>query len=351
MHRENVRDDDIDPMDAPRRTVFFKKAKPEHADQNNFSLESKILQKTKKTTFSNKPQHLLDLQIDDDLDETNDQLIALKSEIDDALKAHAQTKQKLKAKSASLKKARTTLTETQKKLNSVMLQELQSNQNKKLEVIGELSSKMAHDMKNPLTVLKSQIDLMKLKHQAKEDQVLNSSITNMENAINHITNQINDVLGFIRKPEIRLSFCDLKLLVKNSINEVQLPKEVLLKTTLTASLIKCDVTKVRGIVTNILQNSVEAIGLKGEINITINDNAKYGEIEISDSGPGIPEKILEQIFEPMFTTKSQGTGLGLASSRQILQLHGGQISVKNNPTTFKITLPKNYSISALNDDQ
>ena len=124
-----------------------------------------------------------------------------------------------------------------------------------------------------------------------------------------------------------------------------------MKPTLNSSLIKCDVIKIRGIVTNILQNSVDALGNRGEITVTINDSAKFGEIVITDSGPGIPEKMIDTIFEPMYTTKSTGTGLGLASCKQLLKLHGGTISVTNNPTTFKISLPKNYSISALNDEK
>jgi signal transduction histidine kinase len=99
-------------------------------------------------------------------------------------------------------------------------------------------------------------------------------------------------------------------------------------------------TKIKGIITNILHNGIQAINGEGEISIVVEENEKTIDIKITDSGPGIPENIMDKIFEPMFTTKALGTGLGLASCVQFLDMHGGTIKVKNNPTTFTITLPK-----------
>ena len=81
------------------------------------------------------------------------------------------------------------------------------------------------------------------------------------------------------------------------------------------------------------------MGNSGEITMSLEKDREGVKIQIKDSGPGIPEENLEKIFEPMFTTKATGTGLGLASCKQILEMHKGTISVKNNPTTFTITLP------------
>ncbi|MFQ5496424.1 MAG: PAS domain-containing sensor histidine kinase [Nitrosopumilus sp.] len=346
MHREVSESDD--PMNATKRTVFFKKAKPSQSQiTSELESESKVEKEIKPKSTDSNSQILVtevnDEIINDEVLEESEKLVSLQKEIENAKESHKKTKEKLELKSKSLKKARSTLSQTKKQLDSVMASELSSFENKKLEVIGEMSSKMAHDMRNPLTVLQSQIDLMKLKHQAKEDQVLSESLLSMESAITHITNQINDVLGFIRKPELRLTFCDLKELVKNSINEVKFPKDVELVLSLESCLTKCDVIKIRGIVTNILQNAVQAVGVKGEIKLQIEDGEKSVSIKIMDSGPGIPEEQLEQIFEPMFTTKSEGTGLGLASCKQLLEMHDGTITVQNNPTTFTITIPKKDS--------
>ena len=71
----------------------------------------------------------------------------------------------------------------------------------------------------------------------------------------------------------------------------------------------------------------------------MSSDSKNITIKVQDSGPGIPDKDLEKIFEPMYTTKTTGTGLGLVICKSIIEQHGGTISVSNKPTTFTITLP------------
>ena len=81
-------------------------------------------------------------------------------------------------------------------------------------------------------------------------------------------------------------------------------------------------------------------GKKGEISVSIIDDEDSVHIQVADSGPGIPDNIISGIFEPLFTTKQTGTGLGLASCKTIVEQHGGTLTVKNNPTTFTVKLPK-----------
>ena len=78
----------------------------------------------------------------------------------------------------------------------------------------------------------------------------------------------------------------------------------------------------------------------GKIEILINEKDNMIILEFIDSGEGISDENLDKVFEPPFTTKQKGTGLGLASCKNIIEQHQGEISVKNNPTTFIIKLPK-----------
>ena len=91
---------------------------------------------------------------------------------------------------------------------------------------------------------------------------------------------------------------------------------------------------------NLLTNSKQAINAEGKIVIIFEELENSVIVKIQDSGEGIPEDIIDTIFDPLVTTKQTGTGLGLASCQRIIQEHGGSISVKNNPTQFTITLPK-----------
>ena len=96
---------------------------------------------------------------------------------------------------------------------------------------------------------------------------------------------------------------------------------------------------------NILSNSIDAIGEnKGNITIRTKTDENNLILEFEDSGTGISKENLDKIFDPLFTTKQQGTGLGLASVKSIIEVHGGKISVKSPPTIFIITLPQNPNI-------
>ncbi len=90
---------------------------------------------------------------------------------------------------------------------------------------------------------------------------------------------------------------------------------------------------------NILNNAVHALDGQGEIDVTVSTDSDFVIIQVRDSGPGIPKENLEKIFEPMFTTKKTGTGLGLVICKSIVEQHGGSISVSNKPTKFTIRLP------------
>jgi len=94
------------------------------------------------------------------------------------------------------------------------------------------------------------------------------------------------------------------------------------------------------VLTNMIQNSIHAMEDGGTIIIQIFEQNDEVKIEIKDTGLGIPDEVLPRIFEPLFTTKRTGTGLGLSICRKIVEDHNGSISVKNNPTTFTITIPK-----------
>ena len=92
---------------------------------------------------------------------------------------------------------------------------------------------------------------------------------------------------------------------------------------------------------------MQAINDSGEITIRVNDLENDVVVEVEDSGSGVPDDIISKIFEPLFTTKIKGTGLGLASCKSIIEQHGGSITVKNKPSTFIIKLPKMLEISTI----
>ena len=94
------------------------------------------------------------------------------------------------------------------------------------------------------------------------------------------------------------------------------------------------------VISNILKNAIEAIDEKGYIKISIKKESNNNIITIEDSGKGFDQKNIEKLFAPLFTTKSTGTGLGLASCKRIIEQHNGKITINQNPTRFIISIPK-----------
>lgn len=117
-----------------------------------------------------------------------------------------------------------------------------------------------------------------------------------------------------------------------------------IKTTNSNLMIKGDKRSLEQVFTNIIQNGINAMKSKGgtlSIRIASQPKARTISVDISDTGPGIPAEIIDHIFEPFFSTNQDGTGLGLAITKQIVNVHNGQITVNSVPggTVFRVTLP------------
>lgn len=210
----------------------------------------------------------------------------------------------------------------------------------KLAIIGELASRMAHDLRNPLSTIKNTIELMESKPKLKIEEKL-QYYGKLRRAMNRMSHQVDDVLDFVRTSELKLqpySVLDIINIVKDSIT---IPNDVTVKIEQENVRINCDYRKIEAVFTNLLLNAIQAVETKGEVHIRIIDNANDVLIAFEDSGNGIEPQNLSKIFDPLFTTKQLGTGLGLSICKSIVEQHGGNIAVKNNPTTFLVRLPKN----------
>jgi signal transduction histidine kinase len=106
--------------------------------------------------------------------------------------------------------------------------------------------------------------------------------------------------------------------------------------------VRVDADKIMRVFINLIKNAVDAMPEKGTLEITNRQTRGYVEIAFADTGKGIPKETLPKIFTPLFTTKAQGMGFGLAICKRIVESHGGTITVEtavNKGTTFTITLP------------
>ena len=212
----------------------------------------------------------------------------------------------------------------------------------KLKAIGELSSRLAHDIRNPLVVLQTSVDILKSRYpEIYEKEILKFDAMNA--AINRIEHQITDVLGFVvtQKPNFILN--NISEILDSSLTGISIPSKISVSKSQNNVPLYCDFEPIRIVFVNLLLNAIQAMNNSGKIDIQVTRDTDNVIISFENSGPSISEKVISKIFDPLFTTKQEGTGLGLVSCKQIVDEHKGKIDVKNNPTTFTVILPQKQS--------
>lgn len=211
----------------------------------------------------------------------------------------------------------------------------------KMAAIGELSARLAHDIKNPLTTIKNSVKLLRTQQGKSMDEYVMKRFDSMDESVFRISHQIDGVLDYLKKTPLKTSPVSLISALKSSIVPLTVPSNIAINFPSTDLILNCDAIKMEIVFGNILLNSIQAIeNNPGQVYVRYVQQSDLVIIEIVDSGPGISPESIDKIFNPLFTTKQHGTGLGLTSCKNIVEQHGGKISVKNTPTTFTITLPQ-----------
>jgi len=211
----------------------------------------------------------------------------------------------------------------------------------KITTIGHLASRLAHDIRNPLTVIQMTTDILNNNPDISEKfKRYSDSITE---SIQRISHQINNVFDYVQQKPLKPTEITISAIVDSALGSIKIPENITIEKSTTDDEIVCDHHLIEIVFINIIINAMHAISPDtGKIRIETKREHNLIKIETSNTGEPIPEKSLEKIFEPLFTTKQEGTGLGLASCKSIIDQHNGTISVKNHPTTFTIKIPRNH---------
>jgi len=227
----------------------------------------------------------------------------------------------------------------------------------RLASLGTLSTGIAHEIDNPLAIIKECAEYMRLLLNKKENADL-SGKSDFENAIGKIDTAIerakritHQLLGFVRKPENLFSETDLKVLVSETVEFVAKEAErkgvqIVRDVERAYGIIWSDPYEIRQVLFNLLVNAIAAVESGGIITVAIKDTDSRVMLSVEDTGKGIPKENMEKIFEPFFTTKppGMGTGLGLYITSGIVSLFDGKIDIESRVgqgTVFKVTLPRN----------
>jgi len=216
----------------------------------------------------------------------------------------------------------------------------------RIAALGRAAAQVAHEVKNPLaglllysTHLKSKAGNFSESQTYLVDKIIET--------INHLNSRVEQILGFARPVNLNLHPGNLNQII-NDILELLRPQltenkvEVRLSTGEQPAYAMLDEASIRGALMNLVKNAIEAMPQGGTLSIALDRSDETVRLEITDTGPGIDDEEAKKIFEPFYTTKQQGLGLGMPYAKRIIDQHGGTISLNSRPregTTISIALP------------
>lgn len=243
----------------------------------------------------------------------------------------------IRGKTESLAKAYDELSEAQAEVR----------RSERLAALGQLSGGLAHEIRNPLGVISASAELLQ-QNVSKENKVAREMAGFIRGEVNRSNMLVTRFLDFARPSKLQLSEANLNEVVEGAISQLteKLKDDAgdlrIEKHLAAPPKFTFDVTLIESAVLNLLLNAHEAMPSGGTLQIRVRREKDSAIIEVADQGVGIPDEHLENIFNPFFTTKPTGVGLGLAIVSKFIDSHGGNISVvseEGKGSTFRISLP------------
>ncbi len=213
----------------------------------------------------------------------------------------------------------------------------------RLAALGTLSAQLAHEIRNPLAAMRGSAQLLVQEPGADPSSAKLVEILLRES--DRLSKLVEDFLRFARPPPPVKRELDLELLVAETVDMLRLDplaQQVEVKMVLAPMRVPVDADQLRQVLINILRNAFQAAGQGGWVRVTLEAAGELALLRIWDSAGSIPAVDLSRIFEPFFSTREGGTGLGLSTAYSIVRAHGGNIRVSSSPqegTDFLIQLP------------
>ncbi len=247
-----------------------------------------------------------------------------------------------RSKTESLSKANKELSEAQAEVR----------RSERLAALGQLSAGLAHEIRNPLGVIQASAELLS-KNVSQENAVVHEVAGFISSEVLRTNQLVTRFLDFARPAQAHREMADLNEVVKSAVSQAQESirnenSPVSVQVTLgVVPPLPLDVTVIESCVLNLLLNARDAMPDGGVISVETSVEYRTAWLEVRDEGCGIPAESLEDIFNPFFTTKADGVGLGLAMVSKFVDSHGGRVLVESElgkGTTFRILLPLDAAV-------
>lgn len=220
-------------------------------------------------------------------------------------------------------------------------------ESERLAAVGKVASKIAHEIRNPLNSIGLNLEMLAEEINKLGNKKLFNIFKPVTKEIDRLTEITNEYLCYARLPKPKFKEENLAVILSdltNFIKKEAARKNIDIKLDIPKETPKvlADSNQLRQAFLNILRNSIDAIDDSGEINVNLKTENGNLWVSISDTGAGISEEISQNIFDPFFSTKSTGTGLGLSLTKQIIEEHQGNITCEGKAdkgTNFSIKIP------------
>lgn len=218
-------------------------------------------------------------------------------------------------------------------------------ESKKLAAIGQLSAGIAHEVRNPLSSIKMSLQILEKRMQPSGNDLKRFMIAQRE--VEHLEKLVSDVLIYAKPSNPQKEHSDMSSIIERALAMVEKSIkdkdiEVQRRYAEDINTISVDPSMIKQALINIFQNAIDAMEPKGKLMISLKNDGNSLVIKIDDNGSGIDEEDLPSVFNPFFTRKNSGTGLGLTQVKKIIDQHNGEIKIlsrKDEGTQFVITLP------------
>ncbi|MGA8903910.1 MAG: ATP-binding protein [Candidatus Bathyarchaeia archaeon] len=217
----------------------------------------------------------------------------------------------------------------------------------RMAAIGETAAMVGHDLRNPLQGISGAVYVLKQKLGSTADAEAAEMLGLIERDVEYADKIVKELLDYSREIRLELTETNAKEVVDAAIQQVKIPANVEIRNLVqqTPSLL-VDAGKTERVFVNLIGNAVDAMPAGGVLSITSTESDEILEIRFADTGVGIADNVMRDLWKPLKTTKTKGMGLGLAICKRIVEAHGGQIEVESTlgkGTAFTIGLPLKHN--------
>jgi signal transduction histidine kinase len=216
-------------------------------------------------------------------------------------------------------------------------------QKERMAVLGQLASSVSHELRNPLGVMSNVVFYLETTL-ADAPPKVKERLALLGQQIHVAEKIVSDILDFTRTKPPEIAEVDARPFLDEQVGRVSFPAQIKLTRDYNGSLprLRIDRVQIGQVIYNLLTNAIQAVGDEGAVVLRCRAADGRVRLEVEDDGPGVPPDLTERIFEPLFTTKSRGFGLGLSISRTLVQANGGRLEVANGSiggARFVLELP------------